>query len=205
MKEVLLASNNQHKFQELSAILAHLPIKLVRPSELGLELDPPENGSTYLENALLKAKAFYEATGLPSLADDSGLEVQLLGGEPGLHSRRYLPKPGATDQERCLFLLSKLAGKPKPWLAAFHCHAVFYLKTDLIGEHHGTVTGEIIDEFRGFDGFGYDPIFWIPQEGKTMAELTSERKNQISHRARAFAELELLRDWVMGKKFSKKF
>ena len=199
MKEVLIASNNEHKFQEISAILAKLPIKLFRPSDLGLQLDPLEIGTTYYENALLKAQAFHDASGMPVLADDSGLEVELLGGEPGLHSHRYSPNPGASDHDRCLYLLSKLSGRPKPWLAAFHCHAVLYVHATLTGNNHGKVNGEIIEEFRGTNGFGYDPIFWIPKEGKTMAELDTERKNQISHRTRAFTNFELLNSWVYSE------
>jgi len=199
MREVLLASNNNHKFQELSVILAHLPIKLIKPSDLGLSLNPPETGTTYYENALIKAEAFHEASGLPVLADDSGLEVDALGGEPGLHSHRFSPKPGAIDFDRCLYLLSKLENKPKPWLAAFHCHAVLYVRPDLVGDSHGSIPGEIHDEFRGNYGFGYDPIFWIPEERKTMAELDSMRKNQISHRARAFSNFDLLNLWAFGE------
>lgn len=199
MKEILIASNNDHKFQEISAILEHLPIKLIKPSDLGLSLIPPENGSTYYENALIKAKAFHEASAIPVLADDSGLEVELLGGEPGLHSHRYAPKPGATDHDRCLYLLSKLEGKSKPWLAAFHCHAVLYVHPTLVGNNHGMIAGEVIEEFHGTNGFGYDPIFWIPGEGKTMAELDTERKNQISHRANAFSTFELLKQWILDE------
>jgi len=199
MKELMIASNNEHKFQEISAILAHLPIRLIKPVELGLILNPLEDGSTYYENALLKARAFHEASGIPVLADDSGLEVEALGGGPGLHSHRFSPKPGATDHDRCLYLLSKLENKPKPWLAAFHCHAVFYLSPDLFGDNHGSISGEIIGEFHGSNGFGYDPIFWIPQESKTMAELDSKRKNQISHRTNAFSNFEFLQRWALGK------
>jgi XTP/dITP diphosphohydrolase len=199
MKTVLIASNNNHKFEEISAILAHLPIRLIKPSELGLSLDVAETGQNYYQNALLKAEAFYQASGLPVLSDDSGLEVEALGGEPGLHSHRYSPKPGATDQDRCVYLLSKLSGTPKPWLANFHCHAVFYVRPDLVGDSHGMVDGEVIDEFRGSNGFGYDPIFLIPDVQKTTAELGSEQKNQISHRGRAFTSLDLLRQWSAGE------
>ena len=199
MKTVLIASNNNHKFEEISAILAQLPIRLIKPSELGLSLDVAETGQNYYQNALLKAEAFHKASGLPVLSDDSGLEVEALGGEPGLHSHRYSPKPGATDQDRCVYLLSKLSGKPKPWSATFHCHAVFYVRPDLVGDSHGMVDGEVIDEFRGSNGFGYDPIFWIPEEQKTTAELNSEQKNKISHRGRAFTRLDLLRQWSAGE------
>lgn len=199
MKELLIASNNDHKFQEISAILAYLPIRLFKPSELGLNLNPVENGRNYYENALLKAEAFHKISGMAVLADDSGLEVKALGEEPGLHSHRYSPKPGATDHDRCLYLLSKLEDKPKPWLAAFHCHAVLYVNSNLVGDNHGTISGQIIEEFRGSNGFGYDPIFWIPSEGKTMAELDTKRKNQISHRANAFSNFELIQSWASSE------
>lgn len=104
MKTVLIASNNNHKFEEISAILAHLPIRLIKPSELGLSLDVAETGQNYYQNALLKAEAFYQASGLPVLSDDSGLEVEALGGEPGLHSHRYSPnqvRPIRTDASIC--------------------------------------------------------------------------------------------------------
>lgn len=199
MKEILIASNNDHKFQEISAILTHLPIRLITPLELGLKLNPDENGSTYYENALLKARAFFQVSGIPVLADDSGLEVEALGGEPGLHSRRFSPKPDATDNDRCLYLLSRLENMPKPWVAAFHCHAVFFVSPELFGDNHGSISGQIIERFHGYHGFGYDPIFWIPQEGKTMAELDTNRKNQISHRARAFSNFTLLQRWALGQ------
>ena len=111
MKEILIASNNDHKFQEISAILTHLPIKLIKPLELGLKLNPAEDGSTYYENSILKASAFYQASGIPVLADDSGLKWK-----PWAESRSpftsFSPKPGATDYDRCLYLLSKLDDKP---------------------------------------------------------------------------------------------
>ena len=198
MKEILLASNNKHKYEELSAILSDLPIRLIKPADLKIDVEIDENGNSYYENALLKAEAFYRLSGLPVLADDSGLEVELLNNEPGIHSHRYSPNPTATDHDRCLFLLSKLDGKAQPWKATFHCHAVFYLTPDAILDQHGLVHGEIIQEFRGENGFGYDPIFWLPEERKTMAELGAKFKNQNSHRANAFLNFKALREWALA-------
>ncbi|MBP7213858.1 MAG: RdgB/HAM1 family non-canonical purine NTP pyrophosphatase [Anaerolineaceae bacterium] len=198
MKEILLASNNNHKFEELSAILSDLPIRLIKPADLKLNVEIDEKGNSYYENALLKAEAFYQLSGLPVLADDSGLEVELLNNEPGIHSHRYSSKPSATDHDRCLYLLSKLEGKAQPWKATFHCHAVFYLNPQSIFDKHGLVHGEIIQEFRGENGFGYDPIFWLPEEKKTMAELGANFKNQNSHRANAFLNFTALRNWALA-------
>lgn len=198
MKEVLLASNNQHKYEELSAILSDLPIRLIKPADLKLNVEIDENGNSYYENALLKAKAFYRLSGLPVLADDSGLEVEALDNEPGIHSHRFAPNPSATDYDRCLYLLSKLEGEAQPWKASFHCHAVFYLNPESIYDQHGLVHGEIIPDLRGENGFGYDPIFWLPEERKTMAELGEKYKNQNSHRANAFLHFKAFRNWALA-------
>jgi XTP/dITP diphosphohydrolase len=145
-----------------------------------------EDGKTYAENAAKKAVAFSRAAMMPALADDSGLEVATLNGAPGIHSHRYAPYPNASDADRRKFLLQNLAGKPRPWLARFYCviaiAAPHFKKVEYgVGE----VRGLIIPEERGTGGFGYDPIFFIPEEGKTMAQLNLEEKNAISHRSRA--------------------
>ncbi len=197
MKDVLIASNNTHKWNEISAILKDLPINLVRPADLGIEIDVAETGSNYYENALIKAKAFYEASGLPILADDSGLELEALDFQPGIHSHRFSPDPQANDHDRCVYLLSRLAKFPKPWKASFNCVAVFFLSPDIFESFHGRIKGEVIDTFKGQNGFGYDPIFWIKEQNQTMAELDTEVKNQISHRGRAFLNLDLLKQWSL--------
>lgn len=185
MKSLLIASNNPSKLAEIAFILAPLPFELLTPAQLGLDLSVPEDGLSYFGNALKKATAFALASGLPTLADDSGLEVEALGGAPGVHSHRFLPNPSATDTQRCQALLAKLSAIPRPWKAAFHCEVVVYDVTGLILHAHGVCPGEIIPEFRGDNGFGYDPIFLVEGTQKTMAELTDEEKNRISHRARA--------------------
>lgn len=190
MLRLLLATNNQGKRREISALLADMEIELVLPGELGLNLQVEETGSTYAENAARKALAFAQASGLPALGDDSGLEVDALGGQPGLYSARYAPMPNATDADRRVYLLEKLQGKPRPWTARFRCVvAVAYPDPDggpgRVQFAEGTCEGEIIPEERGTGGFGYDPIFFIPEAGRTMAELSMEEKNRLSHRARA--------------------
>ena len=191
MQELLIATNNPGKVVELQALLENLDIKLVTPAEIGVDLEVEENGATYAENAALKAIAFGQASGLLTLADDSGLEVDLLDGQPGLHSRRFSPLPGATDADRRQYLLAKLSGKPRPWTARFRCSIAIlepeqaYLSTPYIDYAHGACPGEIIPEERGENGFGYDPIFLLAELDKTMAELSMEEKNHLSHRARA--------------------
>ena len=196
MKTLLIASNNQHKYEEISAILSTLSLRLIKPVDLGITLDVSETGNSYLENSLIKAEAFHQASDLPVLADDSGLEVELLGGAPGIHSHRFAPQPGADDRDRCLYLLEQLQRMPKPWHARFNCVAVFYQSSAEWNYFHGKVDGEIIEELRGDDGFGYDPIFYMPEYQKTMAELGTTIKNQISHRANALNNLTALHKWA---------
>lgn len=190
MLKILAATNNPDKIHEINAILADLPLAFVSPVSLGLSLDISETGSTYYENALLKALAFQQASGLPVLADDSGLEVAALGGQPGIHSHRFNPKPGATHQDRCEYLLKKLAGIPQPWHAEFHCEVVVLLPGGAEFHAHGTCPGRIVPGYRGENGFGYDPIFEPDGFEHTMAELGDALKNRVSHRARALRALD---------------
>jgi len=185
MNKLLLATNNQGKLRELRAILADLPLELVTPADIRLELDVPEDGSTYAENASKKALAFALASGLTALADDSGLEVDALHGAPGLYSARYSTKPGASDADRRAFLLQNLRGQPRPWSARFRATVAVAGPEGSVQIVEGTCEGEVIPEERGAGGFGYDPIFFLPELGKTMAELPEETKNRLSHRARA--------------------
>ena len=185
MKTLLIATNNPGKIAEISTILAPLPLKLITPAELGLTLSIPEDGQSYFENAHKKAAAFAQVSKLPTLADDSGLEVEVLGGAPGVHSHRYLADPSATDEQRCRALLNQLSVYPRPWKAAFQCEIVLCNPNEIVLRSHGSCPGEIIPEFRGKNGFGYDPIFLVEGTNQTMAELTDEQKNRISHRAKA--------------------
>jgi XTP/dITP diphosphohydrolase len=189
MKRLLIATNNQGKVKELQDLLKDTGIELVTPAQIALDLEVVEDGQTYAENATKKAVAFAQTSGLISLADDSGLEVDALGGAPGLYSARYgSPDGGAVklfDAERRAFLVRNLQDKPRPWTARFH--ATIAVATPN-GETHlaeGFCEGEIIPEERGTGGFGYDPIFLLAGLGKTMAELSMEEKNRLSHRAKA--------------------
>jgi XTP/dITP diphosphohydrolase len=185
MKQLLLASGNPGKLREMRALLVDMPVELVLPVQFGLDLEIEENGETYSENASAKALAFSKASGLPSLADDSGLEVADLGGLPGLHSARFSPLPNASDGDRRAHLLNQLKNHPRPWLAKFHCTVALATPDGQIYFTTGECAGEIITEERGQEGFGYDPIFLIQGLGKTMAELSMEEKNRLSHRAKA--------------------
>ena len=197
MTRLLLGTSSEKKIAELKEIFAGLPVTLVTPSELGLTLDPEETGSTFEENARLKARAFAGASGLPALADDSGLEVDALGGEPGVYSKRYAG-PDATDEDRIAFLLAKLEGAPQARRTArFRCVMALTTPDEEIGAVDGTCEGRIALAPRGSNGFGYDPIFLLPERGKTMAELSSPEKHAISHRGRAgAAACGLIERWL---------
>ncbi len=185
MRKLLIATGNEGKLREIQALLTGLELELLIPASIGLQLEVVEDGDTYRENASLKALAFARASGLLTLADDSGLEVDALDGQPGLHSARFSPLPGATDADRRLLLLQKLAGKPRPWLAHFHCSVALADPQEQVWYTDGDCPGEILPVERGSNGFGYDPLFLVPELNKTMAELSVDEKNRLSHRARA--------------------
>lgn len=185
MQTLLIASSNPGKLNEFQGILQGLGVNLVLSADIAVKIKVEEDGTTYYENALKKAQAYCAASGLITIADDSGLEVDALAGAPGLHSARYSPKPGATDADRRQYLLQQLVNHPKPWSAHFHCTLIIALPD---GSHHtfeGNCYGEVIPQERGEHGFGYDPIFLLPDRNLTMAELPEEEKNRISHRGRA--------------------
>lgn len=182
---LLIATNNSGKLREFQSLLADFSLQLCIPSQIGLELQVEETGSTYRENAALKARAFAEASGLPCLADDSGLEVDVLNGAPGVRSARLVSMPNATDADRCAALLSQLQLYPQPWRARFRCVLAIATPSQPLYFAEGVCEGVIIPVARGANGFGYDPIFLLPESGKTMAELPETEKNQRSHRARA--------------------
>ena len=185
MPKILIATGNKGKLLEIQALLKDPGLTLLLPAELGIQLNVEENGSTYETNAAVKAMAFACASGLLSLADDSGLEVDALDGLPGVRSARFSPLPDANDADRRRYLLERLAGAPRPWTARFHCTVALARSDGKLRFAHGECQGEIIPEERGQNGFGYDPIFLFPELGRTMAELSMEEKNQLSHRARA--------------------
>ena len=185
MTQLLLASTNPGKVREILDLLGDLPIEVVTPQQIDLELSILENGATYAENAALKAQAYAPLAGMLTLGDDSGLEVDALGGLPGIRSARFSPRPGATDADRRLYLLQRLQGHPRPWTARFRCTVALATPSGELYFAEGECPGEIIPEERGQNGFGYDPIFLLNGLGLTMAELTTEMKNRLSHRARA--------------------
>ena len=185
MKKLLIATNNQGKVLELQELLTGAGIEFITPAQLDLQLEVEEDGSTYQENAGKKARAFAQASGLISLADDSGLEVEALGGAPGLYSARYSPKPGAKDADRRAFLLENLKDRPRPWKAHFHATIAVAVPDGSMEFAEGNCYGEIIPEERGTGGFGYDPIFLLTDLGRTMSELSMDEKNRLSHRALA--------------------
>ena len=188
-KILLIASGNPGKQREIKAILAPLKIQILSTSDIDLAILVQETGATYGENARLKAQAYHNATGLPVIADDSGLEVDALGGAPGIYSARFSPIEDASDADRRAHLLMQLQGKPHPWHAHFHCSAVLAIPGCETIERVGRCEGLIIPEERGSGGFGYDPVFYLPEYSATMAELPTEVKNRISHRARAISAL----------------
>ena len=185
MKNLLLATNNIGKLREIQAILGGLGIHLLTPKDIGIHLEVVEDGVTYAANAARKALAFARATNFLSLSDDSGLEVEVLDGAPGLHSARFSPTPGATDADRRALLLQVLQAYPPPWRARFHCTAALAAPDGWVSFAEGNCPGEIIPVERGQNGFGYDPIFLLVEKGLTMAELGMEEKNKLSHRAHA--------------------
>jgi len=200
MNKLLIATNNQGKVLEFQELLAGSGIEFVTPAQINLQLEVDEDGSNYHENAGKKAIAFAQASGLISLADDSGLEVEALDGAPGLYSARYSPKPGAKDADRRAFLLENLKDKPRPWKAHFHATVAIAKPNGGVEFAEGNCYGEIIPEERGTGGFGYDPIFLLTELGKTMAELEMKEKNRLSHRARAvIAAMPILKRILSGE------
>jgi XTP/dITP diphosphohydrolase len=185
MQQLLLATHNPGKLLEIGALLEEMEISLVTPGDLGISIEVVEAGNTYDENAALKAHTFSQASGLVTLADDSGLEVDALDGSPGIRSARFSPLPHATDADRRARLLSLLVGHPHPWTAHFHCTVAIATPQNKLYYAQGNCPGEIIPQERGSNGFGYDPIFLLAKIGRTMAELSTAEKNRLSHRARA--------------------
>ncbi|MDR2393406.1 MAG: RdgB/HAM1 family non-canonical purine NTP pyrophosphatase [Treponema sp.] len=192
------ASGNTHKKTELAALLSGHTIKIPSEGEI-LDFNPPETGKTFLDNAFIKAQALYHILKEPVIADDSGLCVDALEGRPGIYSSRYGARAGNTlsASERNALLLQALADKPQR-SARFVCAMVVLLSRDRFVAVQETLEGEILREARGRGGFGYDPVFYIPRLGRTVAELTEEEKNRISHRGKAARHLAALLSTDMG-------
>jgi XTP/dITP diphosphohydrolase len=191
---LVLASTNPHKIAEFRALLAGAPFELLSPADLGVTVQVEETGDTFDENAILKALAYAEATGLLALADDSGLEIDALGGAPGVHSARWAGVD-TLYEERFRLLEQRLAGTPDEQRTARYRCAIALAEPAPRGLYavvSGTLEGRIARTPRGSEGFGYDPIFSLPERGKTVGELTAAEKNSISHRARAAAAAQPL-------------
>jgi XTP/dITP diphosphohydrolase len=195
--KLLVATTNTGKLAELIDLLKELSAEIVTPADLGLDIQVDETGDSYNANAILKAETFSAASRLVTIADDTGLEVDALGGRPGLHSARYVDEPGATDADRRAKLLRELAASPQPWTAHFHCSVAVEgpgLETRVF---EGNAYGYIQPEERGQFGFGYDCLMVLDGAGKTLAEMQMEDKNQYSHRAKAVkAAIPYLRELV---------
>lgn len=189
--KVVLASHNQKKMVEMKAILSQMGVEVLSQAEVGVDLEPEETGTTFEENARIKAQAVMQATGLPAIADDSGLMVDALGGDPGVYSARY-GGPGLDDTGRWQLLLKNMAGESNracKFVSVICC--AFPDGGEVMAR--GECPGILAQGPSGDGGFGYDPIFYLPQLGKTMAQLTPAEKNQISHRARALAGFQ--KEW----------
>jgi XTP/dITP diphosphohydrolase len=192
MTEIVVATRNQGKLGEFRSLLAATGWKILGLADAGISSDAQETGHTFSENALQKALSYSRETDLPVLADDSGLEVFALGGRPGIRSARYAGE-GAGDPQRMAKLLAELEHAAGRRDARFVCALALARRGRLILEVEGECRGLISDAPRGAHGFGYDPVFFFPQLGRTYAELGEEEKNRVSHRARAVAALlELL-------------
>lgn len=199
--KLIVASNNAHKIAELNAILSRLGMEVVSQREAGIQVEPEETGTTFEENSYIKAKAVLDASSMAAVADDSGLMVEALDGAPGVYSARFGGAACASDRDRLNYLLQKMEGKENR--TAKFVSVITLLTPDgrkLVAR--GECPGEILTEPHGENGFGYDPVFYLPERGHTFAELPADVKNQISHRARALTLLaELIRkEWNYADK-----
>ena len=182
--KAVLASKNAHKLREISKITEKFGIELILQSELGIDMDVEENGSTFEENSYIKAKAVMDATGLPALADDSGIAVDALNGEPGIYSARYGFDESLDDWGRLLLLLKNTENVPDgSRQAQFVCVITLVMPDGRTIQARGEAHGELLRAPIGEGGFGYDPIFYYPPLGKAFAQLSPEEKNRVSHRA----------------------
>ena len=196
MRALLLATTNRHKLNEYRAIFSTLPFTLLSLADIQLDMDVEETGTTFLENAELKAHAYAQAAGILSLADDSGLEIDTLRGAPGVYSARFAGV-NTPYEERFRLIFERMQGIPQSQRTAhFRCVISVAEPSGYCRSVEGVMEGVIADAARGAHGFGYDPIFLLPELGKTSAELPPEQKNRISHRGRAARKArELLENW----------
>ena len=202
MKKLIFATGNKGKLKEVKKIFNNTDYEIISLYDLGEVPEIIEDGDTYEANALIKAKAIYAIHKVPVIADDSGLSVEQLNGEPGVYSARYAGE-NCTYDDNNQKLIKELARFDQPHNAKFVCSAVFY-DGENIERAFGELHGEIVSEFKGTHGFGYDPIFVPKDSDRTLAQFSSEEKNKISHRAIAFNTLKNLLDWNIGINYYKK-
>lgn len=192
MDKIVFATTNEGKVKEIKEILAGFPIEVVSMKEMNITADVEENGATFEENSLIKAREVSKITGLPAMADDSGLEVDYLNGEPGIYSARYLGRD--TDYNyKNNYIIEKLKNaKDEERSARFVCVISLVLPDGREFVKKGVMEGRIAYEIKGENGFGYDPVFYLPEYGMTSAELSGEEKNKISHRGKALRAMKEL-------------
>lgn len=192
MDKIVFATTNDGKIKEIKEILADFDVEVVSMKEMNIDVDVEENGTTFEENSLIKARSISKLTGLPALADDSGLEVDYLNGEPGVYSARYLGRDTDYDYKNN-YIIDKLKdAKDEERSARFVCVISLVLPDGREFVKKGVMEGRIGYEIKGENGFGYDPIFYLPQYGKTSAEISAEEKNKISHRGKALSAMKEL-------------
>lgn len=190
MDKIVFATANAGKVKEIKEILADFSVEVVSLKEMGITADIEENGKTFEENSLIKAREICKLTGLPALADDSGLEVDYLNGEPGIYSARYLGYDTDYDYKNNYIINQLKEAKDAERTARFVCAISLVLPDGREFVKKGVMEGQIGYEIKGENGFGYDPIFYLPEHGKTSAELSAEEKNKISHRGKALREMK---------------
>ena len=198
MAKLCVATTNRGKQRELVELLDDWPGEIVLPQDIGVDIRVEETGQSFAEIAAQKAVAYAQAAGLPALADDSGLEVDALGGAPGIYTARYAGS-GASDEDRYRKLLSELGDTPSAQRTArFHCAVALAYPDGRVDVAEGTCEGVIAFQPRGENGFGYDPVFYMPKLNRTMAQLPAELKNTLSHRARALQAARPLLDALLA-------
>ena len=192
MDKIVFATTNAGKIKEIKEILSDFDVEVVSMKEMNITADIEENGATFEENSLIKARAVSKLTGLPALADDSGLEVDYLNGEPGIYSARYLGRDTDYDYKNNYIIKKLKDAKDEERSARFVCVISLVLPDGREFVKKGVMEGRIGYEIKGENGFGYDPIFFLPEYGKTSAEISAEEKNKISHRGKALSAMKEL-------------
>lgn len=197
IERIVFATGNEGKLREIREILADFSIEVISMKEVGIDEEIEENGTSFKENSLIKSRFICEKSGLPALADDSGLEIDYLGGEPGIYSARYLGRDTDYEIKNNLIIEKLRNAKPHERGARFVCSISLVLPDGREFVTDGVMEGEIAHEIKGENGFGYDPIFFLPEYGMSSAEISREEKNKISHRGKALrAMVDVIRDLV---------